>query len=183
MWSAEEEITEFLEPLLARLSEVLGRRGSVESQLSALGAISSAAAAARTGFRPYAAAVLPLLRSYMNITEVSVHSVCPSSRLLEILSSFRGHGMRVSAFHSAQSEFIFCIAPGEPMSPVPVFCVPRRVICCRAGRARQRQWASSHATWARKRWAPPSPTLWQWPCRCVFALQKSIIIHLCSGLP
>ncbi|KAK9905642.1 hypothetical protein WJX75_003705 [Coccomyxa subellipsoidea] len=65
----EEEITEFLEPLLARLSEVLGRRGSVESQLSALGAISSAAAAAGSGFRPYAAAVLPLLRSYMNIAE------------------------------------------------------------------------------------------------------------------
>ncbi len=83
VWSAEEEITEFLEPLLARLSEVLGRRGSVESQLSALGAISSAAAAARTGFRPYAAAVLPLLRSYMNITEVSVDSLCPSSRLLK----------------------------------------------------------------------------------------------------
>lgn len=71
MWGAEEEITEFLEPLLARLSEVLGRRGSVESQLSALGAISSAAAAAGSGFRPYAAAVLPLLRSYMNIAEVS----------------------------------------------------------------------------------------------------------------
>ncbi|BDA47413.1 Importin-4 [Coccomyxa sp. Obi] len=65
----EEEITEFLEPLLARLSEVLGRRGSVESQLSALGAISSAASAAGSGFQPYAAAVLPLLRSYMNITE------------------------------------------------------------------------------------------------------------------
>jgi hypothetical protein len=67
---AEEEITEFLEPLLARLGEVLAARRSVDSQLSALGAISSAAYAAGGGFAPYAAAVLPLLRQYMGVTEV-----------------------------------------------------------------------------------------------------------------
>jgi hypothetical protein len=79
-WLAEEEITEFLEPLLARLSEVLGRCSSVESQLSALGAVSSAAAAAGSGFKPYAAAVLPLLMSYMRVTEarpiLSAHVPC-----------------------------------------------------------------------------------------------------------
>ena len=68
---AEEEISEHLEPLLARLGEVLARRTSTESQMSALGAISSAAYAAQGSFRPYAPAVLPLLRQYMGLTQVS----------------------------------------------------------------------------------------------------------------
>lgn len=73
----EEELGEHLEPLLARLGEVLARRSSTESQLSALGAISSAAYAAQGSFRPYAPAVLPLLRQYMGLTQARV---CLGSR-------------------------------------------------------------------------------------------------------
>ena len=57
--------------------EVLAAQRSTESQLSALGAISSAAYAAGGGFKPYAPAVLPLLRQYMGVTEVG-SPCCPS---------------------------------------------------------------------------------------------------------
>ena len=64
-------MTEFLQPLLERLGVILGSAPSVDVQAGALSAISSVAAAAGTGFTPYARDALVLLRGFMNITEVS----------------------------------------------------------------------------------------------------------------
>ena len=47
--AAEEEMTEFLQPLLERLGVILGSAPSTDVQAGALSAISSAAAAAGTG--------------------------------------------------------------------------------------------------------------------------------------
>lgn len=68
--AAEEEMTEFLQPLLERLGVILSSAPSTDVQAGALSAISSAAAAAGTGFTPYARDALVLLRGFMNITEV-----------------------------------------------------------------------------------------------------------------
>lgn len=70
--SAEEEMTEFLQPLLERLGGILSSRPSVDLQAGALSAISSAAAAAGSGFTPYARDALVLLRGFMEITEVGM---------------------------------------------------------------------------------------------------------------
>ena len=70
-WScAEEEMTEYLRPLLERLAGILQSNPGVELQAGALSAISSAAAAAGSGFTPYARDALALLRGFMDITEV-----------------------------------------------------------------------------------------------------------------
>ena len=63
-------MTEFLQPLLERLGVILGSAPSTDVQAGALSAISSAAAAAGTGFTPYARDALVLLRGFMNTTEV-----------------------------------------------------------------------------------------------------------------
>lgn len=63
-------MTEFLPPLLERLGAILRSAPSAGVQAGALSAISSAAAAARSGFTPYARDALVLLREFMSITEV-----------------------------------------------------------------------------------------------------------------
>ena len=68
--AAEEEMTEFLRPLLERLAGILHSRPSVDLQAGALAAISSAAAAAGKGFTPYARDALLLLRGFMEVSEV-----------------------------------------------------------------------------------------------------------------
>lgn len=63
-------MTEYLRPLLERLAGILSSSPSMELQAGALSAISSAAAAAGSGFTPYARDALALLRRFMDITEV-----------------------------------------------------------------------------------------------------------------
>ncbi len=151
---------------MARLSEVLGRRGSLESQLSALGAISSAASAAGSGFQPYAAAVLPLLRSYMNITEVSSHA-----NLQPI-----GHSL------------LRCVlADGLEVADL-MFVAACRKRCCRVGREPLKRWASLRALLGRMQWEGLSRTLWVPPYRYDMSFQLLLHVHIlntimtCSGL-
>ena len=63
-------MTEYLRPLLERLAGILRSNPDVELQAGALSAISSSAAAAGSGFNPYARDTLALLRGFMDITEV-----------------------------------------------------------------------------------------------------------------
>ena len=77
--AAEEEMTEFLRPLLERLAGILHSRPSVDLQAGALAAISSAAAAAGKGFTPYARDALVLLRGFMEVSEVSQPYTMPVS--------------------------------------------------------------------------------------------------------
>ena len=70
---AEDGVLEYLQPLMVKLGEIL-QHGKVEAKISAFDAISSAASAAGSAFEPYVAPLLPVLRHYMQTTEVSFSS-------------------------------------------------------------------------------------------------------------
>ena len=65
----EEEVAEFLEPLMSHLGAVLAG-GGPDTQHSAISAVASAAEAAGDAFAPYVPGVLPHLRRYMDLTQV-----------------------------------------------------------------------------------------------------------------
>ncbi len=70
MHVAEEEVAEFLEPLMSHLGAVLAA-GGPDTQHSAISAVASAAEAAGATFAPYVPGVLPHLRRYMDLNQVS----------------------------------------------------------------------------------------------------------------
>lgn len=65
---AEEEVAEFLEPLMGHLGAVLAG-GGPDTQHSAISAVASAAEAAGNAFARYVPGVLPHLRRYMDLTQ------------------------------------------------------------------------------------------------------------------